>query len=72
MQYTYTLYRVGYTEKYFFTITERLTGKVAHTGATYDTLAEAEAAARDVTTELDARAARDEEAYLQSLQENPS
>lgn len=72
MTHYYTLYRAGYTEKYFFMAYERLTGRMVFEGATHDTQAEAETAAQEVTAELDARAARDEEAYINSLKENQS
>ena len=65
----YTLYRVAHTDKHFFKVYERLTGNVVHTGATYDTAGEADTAAQEVTAEYIAQAARDEEEYLKSIQQ---
>jgi hypothetical protein len=71
MTHYHTLYQVFGTQKHFFTVTERQTGRVIHNSATYDTPDEASTTADQVVKELDAQAARDEEAYLKSFTEGP-
>ena len=65
----YTLYRVGHTDKHFFMVYERLTRRMVHESATYDTADQADTTAQEVTAEYIAQAARDEEEYLKSIQQ---
>jgi hypothetical protein len=66
----FTTYQTQFKEEFWFTITERLSGKVRYTSSTYPTVEETEIIARSCVAHYEAIARRDEEDYLNSLGES--
>ena len=63
----FTTYQTQFKQEFWFTVTERLSGKVRYTSSTYPTVEETETAAREFVAHYEAIARRDEEDYLNSL-----
>ena len=63
----FTTYQTQFKQEFWFTITERMSGKIKFTSATYTTIEETEKIARECVEYYEAIARRDEEDYLNSL-----
>ena len=66
----FTTYQTYLKQEFWFTVTERLFGKVRYTSSTYPTVEETETAAREFVAYYEAIARRDEEDYLKSIGES--
>jgi len=65
--YYFTTYQTQFKKEFWFTITERMTGKIKFTSATHTTIAETEETARECVEYYEAIARRDEQDYINSL-----
>jgi hypothetical protein len=63
----FTTYQTYLKQEFWFTVTERMSGKVKYTSSTYPTVEETEIIARSCVAHYEAIAHRDEEDYQNSL-----
>jgi hypothetical protein len=64
----FTTYKTYLKQEFWFTVTERLSGKVRYTSSTYPTVEETEIIARSCVAHYEAIARRDEQDYLSACE----